>query len=751
MFADEGVAGIIDKAFVAGGAGGDLRELREVENPGGIFRIVSEVEGLFAFGIEADGGGERASHFAAEAFEGADAPVFEEVFDFVPFEFASCHGFPNDEGAGGAFVGFEGFFENFVPAFWATGGEVREEVADDFARMVFDLRDDFFGELADVRHELGAGDFSLFHLFEAELPFARHFRRSEGVDADAAEGGDEGEALLGDDEVFALAEDVGLGDEAFDDRGAGGGSAQAAFAHGIAEVFVIDEFAGTFHGSQEGRFVEAGGRAGLEVLGFGRQGLGRFVFCDRDDGISGIRLFAIDDLPAWVGDDFAVRAEGFAAGNGDAFGDFEFCGREEDGDEAFADEVKNFGLCVVERFWVVSGGDDGVVVADFGAVEDRATRSDPSRVDGGAGVGCVGGVLQRRERFFDGREEVRGEVSGIRPGVGESFVALVEGLGDLERLFCAEAEAGVCLPLEGSEVEEGRGRLGGRFFFFGDGGGFALAFCGDFQGFLFVPNAFGFCVLVGFFFVFLEKGIEPAPAVFARFHAEVREHFPEISGGEVADFFFAFGEDGEGGGLDASDWSEGEAAALGVEGGEGAGRVDADEPVAFRAADGGIAEVLVFLSWGEVCEAVADDFRQEGIQPEARDRFFVIQVLGDVEKNQFPLASGVAGVDQAGDIWAFEEAGDEFDLRLIFWNWFEIKGIGEDGEVCEAPFAPFFVEFAGEAEFQQVADGKGDDVAFVFEEALGVFWDASEGGSDVGGDAGFFGNDESFWHGKSVV
>jgi hypothetical protein len=51
--------------------------------------------------------------------------------------------------------------------------------------------------------------------------------------------------------------------EAFDDGRAGGRRAQAALAHGLAQFLVFHQFAGAFHGRQQGGFGVARRRFGV--------------------------------------------------------------------------------------------------------------------------------------------------------------------------------------------------------------------------------------------------------------------------------------------------------------------------------------------------------------------------------------------------------------------------------------------------------------------------------------------------------
>ena len=196
----------------------------------------------------------------------------------------------------------------------------------------------------------------------------------------------------------------------------------------------------------------------------------------------------------------------------------------------------------------------------------------------------------------------------------------VEGLGDLEGATGGEAEAGVGLALEGGEIVEERRDLGLGLFFLGDGAGLAAAFLLDRLGAGALPDALRAGILLGAFF---ESLVEPAAAVGAGGDAEIAKYLPVGAGFEGADFLLPLDEDGERRGLDAAGGGLLEAADVaGIEGGQGAGAVDADQPVALRAGDGGIGQGAHFLVGAQVIEGGADSLRGHGLEPEALDRFF---------------------------------------------------------------------------------------------------------------------------------
>ena len=324
---------------------------------------------------------------------------------------------------------------------------------------------------------------------------------------------------------------------------------------------------------------------------------------------------------------------------------------------------------------------------------------------------------------------------------------LVKGLGQLQGAFGAEAEPPIGLALEGGEVVEQRRGLRGGLALLMDRAGPAFAPGLDFRGADGIPQALGFGVLV---LRFLEIFVKPLAGVGSRGHAEFAVDFEIGPGFEVADLFLALDENGEGGGLDAADRGDLETAEeFLVEGGHGPRAVDADEPVAFRPAGGGLGERDHFRVAAQVGKALADRVGRHRIQPEPFDRFFVFEMLDDVLKNQLALASGVAGVDDLADILAGQEFFQDAELVLGFFARDEVEVGRQDGQVFEAPFAADHTVFFRFLDLEKMAHGVRDHHAVAFVEALlplEFSVAAFEGAREVAGDAGFLRDDEGFGH-----
>ena len=130
---------------------------------------------------------------------------------------------------------------------------------------------------------------------------------------------------------------------------------------------------------------------------------------------------------------------------------------------------------------------------------------------------------------------------------------------------------------------------------------------------------------------------------------------PEITGLKVSDLEFAREDDRERGRLDAADG--GDIAGAGAEHtlGEGAGPVDADEPIALGAAAGGVGEAGHLRAFAEILEGGIDAFGGHGLHPRALEGNFALRKLVDVSENQLTLAAGVAGIDEQSDIFSGEK------------------------------------------------------------------------------------------------
>lgn len=587
------------------------------------------------------------------------------------------------------------------------------------------LGDDGFCVLADAVHEGGGVAASGFDLFEAGLPVAGEFG---GGEAGIADEGEEVASSLGAHQIFFLPQNEFAGDEGFDDGGAGGGGAEAPLFHGFAEGIVLDEPSGGFHAFEEGGFSVAFGWLGGfgEDAGFVGSGLAGLHQGHLLIGILVVGFFlllflhvGVEGLPAPVGHHGAFGLKGFLADEGMHGGDVFDAGRVERGEQAADDGGVDFGLQALEIAGGLAGGQDRMVVGDFGVIDDSFGEGEFVEVEG-----PDKGLVFRGERAeevgqFGG--DVFADMAAVGPGVGEDF-GLVEGLGGCEGLFGGEAEPSVHVLLKAGEVVELR--CGDALFFgddFPDGEG---------QG----AQLFDECESLGFGFVFA-VGTDEAGGAVVGDDAPVGFRFKGV------DFDVAFGDEGEDGGLNAADAPEEVAGA--VFGRVVAGGVEADDPVGFAAAAGGLIERVELASVAQFAEALLDGIAGEGLDPETAEGFVAGFGPGEnIAEDEFALAAGIGGADDF--IGLFEERDDYFELilRTLVAPGAELKGFGEHGEVFHPPGLPVRIVFVGFAQFHEVTEGPGDGPAVAFDPALFALICAQHGG-EIAGDRRFFGKDNT--------
>ena len=447
------------------------------------------------------------------------------------------------------------------------------------------------------------------------------------------------EALVRSLQIFRVAHDVFALEQDLNNGRAGGGGAEAVFLHRIGKFFLIESLSGGFHGGEQGGFGEALGGACLLADGFGLEHiLGKAAFEAGGQGLllgvrgicavvagfglfgGGLLLFGleIEDFPADLLNGFAGGV--IAVNQGDVRDCRDDGGNRPDvivmpaGEEAAADKVIELALVgrQVDAVRRSDGGDDGVVVTDF-----RVIHIAPAEgfLAGAGGEVFAIGCGYDSDDAGQGFGHVLRNITAVGSGVAEQFVALVEGLGGVQRVLRAEAEEAVGVALQLREVIEERRAHALGFGFDGfDGGGAGFGAGDDLGGFetggvfhhSFGPGG-------GQAGGLLNVGDVANPGAFVGFGfragsgAEGRDDFEIVFGHEAADGEFAFGHHGEGGGLHAA-YAEFVTIGEGI----GAGEVHADEPVGTAAPAGGVCERFVVFAGFDGVETFADGFGGEG-------------------------------------------------------------------------------------------------------------------------------------------
>ena len=360
---------------------------------------------------------------------------------------------------------------NFTPAFRAwhfQGAEIPGN------RVVLKLPGTIHnapGHVGDSGHELAAADFAPLHFPQLKLPFPRQLRLGQFLHAQAVQQLHQRKRLRRGLQLTAVAMNVILVNQSFDNRRARRRRAEAFLAHRFAQFVVVHQFARTFHRRQQRRFGISCRRfrhVFLDLDGAGRHGFARF-----DRGKTGrflrIRLFAIDREPAWIDQYFAGALERFARHPGEAVGFQKFRGRIKNRQKPLCHQVVKFLLRLGQMFGSDGGGDDGKVVRNLGVVENALVRMHPAAFQDFPGKRPKPPQsFQHSERVFDRSNIILRQGARIGTRIGQNFVPFVKCLGEPQRVFGAEAKSRVRVALQTRQIIEQRREGGGRLAFFRD-------------------------------------------------------------------------------------------------------------------------------------------------------------------------------------------------------------------------------------------------------------------------------------------
>jgi len=235
--------------------------------------------------------------------------------------------------------------------------------------------------------------------------------------------------------------------------------------------------------------------------------------------------------------------------------------------------------------------------------------------------------------------------------------------------------------------------------------------------------------------------------------------FGIFGGGERLNFFFALREDGESGGLDAAGGGNVKATMAGAEAGEGAGRVEAHEPVGLRAALGSIGEVGHFAAFAQLIPGKLDRAGGHRLHPEAFHGLINLPVFHDVLEDEFSFTASITSVDDRGDLLLASEGEDVFEATFGLLDGLEGEFRGDGGKDVKFPGEVFSVGPGGHFELDQVSDCRGDHGLVVLE-ILGItglsllleFPEGfGEGFGEIRGNGGFLGDDEDLGHEADLV
>ena len=121
-------------------------------------------------------------------------------------------------------------------------------------------------------------------------------------------------------------------------------------------------------------------------------------------------------------------------------------------------------------------------------------------------------------------------------------------------------------------------------------------------------------------------------------------------------------------------------------------------------------------------------------------------MLDDIAEDQLTFAPGVAGIDQAIDLFAFSQAGQKLQARFGLFNRQEVKMRRDNGQVSERPLPAFDLIFLRCGNLDKVADGRRENEAVALKIII-VAGEAAQGAGNVSRYGGLLGDDEFLAHG----
>ena len=174
------------------------------------------------------------------------------------------------------------------------------------------------------------------------------------------------------------------------------------------------------------------------------------------------------------------------------------------------------------------------------------------------------------------------------------------------------------------------------------------------------------------------------------------------------------------------------------------GRIHSDQPIGERPALRRRRQASKLLARTKRLEAIANRVRRHRLEPEAAYRLRPTVVLDDLVKDQFPLAPGVAGIDETIDILAKGEILDRADSIGVSLLWADSKlPHGQDRQHFQRPGLVLGIDLFRRKQLEEMPHGEGHDVIVVFEVAV-VLRAVSEHVRNVRRDARFLRDDERF-------
>ena len=528
------------------------------------------------------------------------------------------------------------------------------------------------------------------------LPAGRHLRRAQLLRDQL----NQLKPLGGGDQLFAAAFDIEGRKQLLDNvRPRRGRPEAGGLLQDSGQVPVADGGGGMLHGGQQRRLRIAGGRLGFprpERYGGNRQ-LVPLTQRRKPLLLFLLRLLfhaeaaVIGGAPALVKHMLAPRGEGFTP---DIEGkpDLLILKRRHQHRQKAADhQIVDIPLRPAEivEIRLFLGGDDGVVVGHPGVVYQIFDLQWPPAVN----------LLRQRlvdvhhaalQALRQGLHHIVGNVTGIGARIGQELVLLVKPLHDVQRLFRGVGVFFIRVPLQLREIiGGGRRHLLPGLLHPGQHLALALELCGQLLRLLSVKN-----------------GGVPLPVPPIRGKAvQLRRDTPVFPGDKAPDLLFPPRDERQrrrlypaGGELSAP------------LAGEGAGDVQANQPVRLAAGLRGAVEAVVFRGRLEILKAFSDGLIRLGGDPQAPGPALPARLLHDPAGDKLPLASSIGGDNELCHIAPLHEAGDRLVLPARLRDHHQLHGLGEHGQILHVPLFPLFFIYVRIGQGHKMAEGPGHDI-----------------------------------------
>ena len=224
--------------------------------------------------------------------------------------------------------------------------------------------------------------------------------------------------------------------------------------------------------------------------------------------------------------------------------------REKHRHKAAHHQVVDLLLGLAQAAGRLQGGDDGKVVAHLAVVKHALGGLDVVVIQRGQRVGCEvahAAVRKHLKGLLDHRHIVLGQRARVGTRVGQSLVALVQALRNLQRGFGRIAKLAIGLALQARQVKQQGRSLRGGLAFFSDRGLLAPAGVGNRLRLGQVPDAVG--LFLGVLRIFSVLWVKPLGRVLAGHSCKGRMNLKVVAADKFANLLFALHHHAQGGRL----------------------------------------------------------------------------------------------------------------------------------------------------------------------------------------------------------